>query len=669
MKNYSIVSMIACIAMAAVVSCQKVSQIPSPDSTPNYVTLTCAYPETQFGDTKVSIDETGKTQWEVGDKLVIFGNVSSSGSEKVVHEITASEITNPKVAVFTVDVSGLVKGSDQSHDFNVSYPYTGGQFYWQNDYSAGRARFQNTNLPLMAGYVSDDKTSIVLNPVTSVILFKVNGDFDSYLFTGRNGDEVVGYSELAVEMNSSDAPKYRQKYGNGGTSGPLTSITGVVTGDATTLNTVYLPVNNPDTERGANLLSLPNGFTIYFLKGGEIKKYISSGAAVTLAPGHGINLGLLPSEKMHDYVAPAEHNSSIDKTSATDLSASGSANCYIVNAADAGNAGKVFTFKAYRGNSSTSVGTIGSVEVLWETYNNAETVTANSVIAEVDYDKQTANDYYEIVFKMPATLHAGNALIAAKNQGGDILWSWHIWVPDGMHADITDVTVFGSKPIMSRNLGALVDAPASGVATVESYGLFYQWGRKDPFPGMDAVSHNGIAKVSGLTMTSVDGTLTVQESISNPTHFAKSANDKDWVTDGGQDNSLWNSSKTIYDPCPPGYLVPTRNTEAHYWSGTKLNELSSSDCFADNGATYGSYVIGTGTLVVFPYTGYIQMGYGDHYKSGNRTYIWSSYASSYQGNVDVAYTVYAGRVGDSSNAYKRTEIGKNLGASVRCVAE
>ena len=124
---------------------------------------------------------------------------------------------------------------------------------------------------------------------------------------------MVGYSDLVVEMNSTSAPKYRQKYNDGGTSGPLTSITGSVNGDGTTVNHIFLPVNaersseepysyNTGSERYANVVYLPAGFTIQLLKGGVIKKYITSTASLIIRPGHFIDLDLLPSNKMKDYV-------------------------------------------------------------------------------------------------------------------------------------------------------------------------------------------------------------------------------------------------------------------------------------------------------------------------------------------------------------------------------
>jgi hypothetical protein len=67
---------------------------------------------------------------------------------------------------------------------------------------------------------------------------------------------------------------------------------------------------------------------------------------------------------------------------------------------------------------------------------------------------------------------AGNAVVAIKN-GLRVLWSWHIWSPVDVPAQL------GSKGFMDRNLGALTKTP--GLAT--TLGLHYQWGRKDPFPG------------------------------------------------------------------------------------------------------------------------------------------------------------------------------------------
>jgi hypothetical protein len=106
----------------------------------------------------------------------------------------------------------------------------------------------------------------------------------------------------------------------------------------------------------------------------------------------------------------------IIETGAVNLSKKGAANSYIVT--EAGE----YKFWAVKGNSGVEIDP-ASVEVLWETWNNAEEVAANSVIASV----RISGSY--VVFTTPETLKPGNAVIAAKDDAGVILWSWHIWVP------------------------------------------------------------------------------------------------------------------------------------------------------------------------------------------------------------------------------------------------
>jgi hypothetical protein len=225
MKNVKFCLAYFCVAALAL-SCEKsidVNQVKDAEVTPQLTKVSCEFPKmTDQNGTKVSLATTGKTQWEEGDKIVIYGNPSSSDATKrIVHEIAAADITNPEVAVFDVDFSDLDvqynSGSEGTYyPYTVAYPYTDGQPYYlstgNNNY--GRSRFQNTNQLLMAGHVSDDNSSIVLNHLTAAITFSVSGDFDSYTFSGAAGTEIVGYSTLVVEMNrrSLGEGQYRQSY-------------------------------------------------------------------------------------------------------------------------------------------------------------------------------------------------------------------------------------------------------------------------------------------------------------------------------------------------------------------------------------------------------------------------------------------------------------------------
>ncbi len=662
-----------------VLSCQKNPEPKAPEESRNLVTLTCEFPAIiDENGTKVSLGVDGKTGWEVGDKIVIYGNPSSSDDTKrVVHEIAAGEIVNPEVAVFDVDFSGLEAQYDSGtegtyYPYTVAYPYTDGQPYYlstgNNNY--GRSCFQNTNQMLMAGHVRDDKSSIILNQINAAITFSVSGDFDSYTFSGRNGTEIVGYSTFVVEMNrrALGEGQYRQKYKNAGTVGPLTSIEGSVNGNGTAVNYIFLPANaqksgteapytyDLDSQRYANVVYLPNGFTIKFFKGGELKKYITSSAPLVITPGHMINLGVLPPESMHDYEAPSSHNATHPEiTGATDLGAFGTANCYIVDASNGSNAGKVFKFRAYKGNSTTSVGDITSVSILWESYNNDQEVTANSVILEADFDKQSANDYYEICFKMPTTLHAGNALIAARNVSNEIIWSWHIWVPANMFT--TGDYGISTQTLMSRNLGALVDTEAGeSIVDARSYGLIYQWGRKDPFLGSKSFNSSSQALISGTAKTETTSQYTVAQSIANPTTYV--AYKGDWMTP--EDNTLWTEggTKSIYDPCPFGYRVPSRVSSDPLWSNVTTLEVSYG---WEPNSTYGWWKLGT---AVFPFAGYIDYSGGGVAHAYDRTRIWNAHKDT----AGYAYDqqIWYDSVWKSEPEWQhRTACGN----SVRCVAE
>ena len=416
------------------------------------------------------------------------------------------------------------------------------------------------------------------------------------------------------------------------------------------------------------------------MKSGDIVKTAKVTSAIDINHGKLLPLGDITS-KLKPYVAPSSHDSSIDMTSAIDLSSSASANCYLLDSNVSVAADQVYTFKAYKGNSSVGVGTIASTCVLWETYNNNTSVDDNSVIAEVDYDKQPSDDFYTIVFKMPNPLHAGNAVIAAKNSGGNILWSWHIWVPstDVSSADYGIHT--SGKVVMDRNLGALVVATASPSEDIpiESVGLFYQWGRKDPFVGpsvIDEGKYPAAAKVAGEERTADKVQITLAQSIENPTFFARGlyGPDKDDPAKEAQQNPDWCSSssadywggdegaKTIYDPCPAGFRVPRRDSDKALWA---------SDITTQTGWSYNAdhywFTLGS-PATVFPAVGWID---GGSMKTSFRVGIWNTHSDSWTNGY--GYNHYAGYARrlyiDGGLQQRNSSVNKSLGYSVRCVAE
>ena len=105
-----------------------------------------------------------------------------------------------------------------------------------------------------------------------------------------------------------------------------------------------------------------------------------------------------------------------------------------------------------------------STRVLWETGTLSE-----AIVKDVQYQDG------RITFTT-GTTH-GNAVIGLLDSRGECVWSWHIWAADYDPA-ATAQTYASGAVFMDRNLGALTTDCTQSVAK----GLYYQWGRKDPFP-------------------------------------------------------------------------------------------------------------------------------------------------------------------------------------------
>ena len=163
----------------------------------------------------------------------------------------------------------------------------------------------------------------------------------------------------------------------------------------------------------------------------------------------------------------------------------------------------------------------------------------------------TVSDRY---IKVVAGFTQGNTVVYAKNTSGNIVWSWHIWVTS--YVPNTTTINYNGKVWMDRNLGAKTNGTSS-----TAYGLYYQWGRKDPFPGGTNNSTAWPTTYGSFPATSNSGPVTsLVTAIQNPNIFYKYVvSPYDWLTP--QNDVLWNNSgKTIYDPCPDGWRVPL-NTE------------------------------------------------------------------------------------------------------------
>ena len=194
-----------------------------------------------------------------------------------------------------------------------------------------------------------------------------------------------------------------------------------------------------------------------------------------------------------------------------DLSAAGTANCYLVKGAGD------YKFKAVIGNTDATVGNVKTVEVLWESFGTDEMPNVGDLVASASYK----NGY--IRFSTPENFREGNAVIAAKNSKGVILWSWHIWcASEGWNEQVYPN---GAGVMMDRNLGSLSGSPG----VVQSLGLLYSENQKDPYRGFSSISSNILSLCVG----------------------------KDDYSGSLQPNAKWDIVKSVQDPCPNGWRIPS----------------------------------------------------------------------------------------------------------------
>lgn len=324
---------------------------------------------------------------------------------------------------------------------------------------------------------------------------------------------------------------------------------------------------------------------------------------------------------------------------------SSSANCYIIE--DVG----YYAFKATKGNSAHFVVDISHSEILWESYGTSEVPSVGDLIKSVEY-----SDGY-IAFQTADTFKEGNAVLAAKDANGNILWSWHIWFTDQPQEHIYNN---GAGKMMDRNLGAT----SATTGDVGALGLLYQWGRKDPFLGSSSISDAIDAKSTIFWPSAVStgsSTGTVDYVTSHPTTFVKaSSSPYDWHY-SSRDNTLWTTSdktKSIYDPCPAGWRVPDGGSNC-IWSKAGFDYTT-----YDSTNEGISFSISSPSTTWYPASGYRNDDDGDLGCVGNYCHYWS--ASPGSDNGDSAYSLYFTYGG---SVYPSIYSNRASGYSVRCLQE
>ena len=338
-----------------------------------------------------------------------------------------------------------------------------------------------------------------------------------------------------------------------------------------------------------------------------------------------------------------------DNSSATtviNLSEAGTANSYIVSSAG------TYKFTPTKGNSSESVGAITYAEVLWESFGTDVTPNVGDLVKNAVYSDGC------ITFQTTEAFKEGNAVIAAKDASGSILWSWHIWLTDKPEEQVYKNN---AGIMMDRNLGATSATPGD----VGALGLLYQWGRKDPFLGSSSISSNTIAKStiawpSAVSSDSSNGTIAY--ATVNPTTFIKyNSSNYDWYYTGSSttDNTRWTTSratKSIYDPCPAGWRVPDGGSN-RVWSKAGFDDTT-----YDSTNEGMSFSISSPSTTWYPASGFRLSSDGSIGNVGSTGYYWSASPINY--DAYFLYFDYNGTVGPSVSTNTRA-----AGYSVRCLQE
>lgn len=268
-----------------------------------------------------------------------------------------------------------------------------------------------------------------------------------------------------------------------------------------------------------------------------------------------------------------------------------------------------------------------------------------------------------LTFKVDAdNIAEGNAVIAAT-MGGTVVWSWHIWItPQTLSSTTAVATGSHTYRVAPVNVGQVdglikagatiyagdlcqVRATANGITvefevTAKDYtsggtnyynpSTYYQWGRKDAErPCIGAYNASG---TYAQNPTLVSGAYSIGTTIQNPdNHYYNSSNygpynenkynywDMNQTSTG---NITTATVKTVYDPCPPGFCVPTGNL--YYYMGNTGSSNSSYGTWQSTppGRTW----IYGGANNFFPASGLRNSSSGSLSYVGSYGYYWSASA-------------------------------------------
>lgn len=343
------------------------------------------------------------------------------------------------------------------------------------------------------------------------------------------------------------------------------------------------------------------------------------------------------------------------------LSAAGTANSYIVSTA-----GSYCFSAAVRGNGLGDAAASG----LDPAIEPADAMTADwlwtssaDLVSEVSYDKILG----EIAFT--AGSGRGNAVIALM-LGGEVVWSWHIWMTDAPQT----MTYENGVIFMDRNLGAT----GVTVGGTDAYGMYYQWGRKDPFYGGEKTETSAEAFLQAKANTTFNpayadltwnfnGVATTPlEAAKHPTTFynAKVGTTYNWLAKPL--TKMWDVEKNLNDPCPAGYRV----AEIDAWQNLSAGNDYIGGVSAWDNTNFGMTYTYNGQTAWYPAQGYRNYSSGSivglrSSTGGSGTY-WSTTTSA----AKTRYLFFKKQLTSSSGSINpELDKERSYGYTVRCCRE
>lgn len=321
---------------------------------------------------------------------------------------------------------------------------------------------------------------------------------------------------------------------------------------------------------------------------------------------------------------------------------------------------------------------VDGAEVTWSDENNLVTLP-NSPI----YRDASGNAYVKFEVKKE-NIKSGNAVISVKKEN-TILWSWHLWFAPKTALDEISVTnaqnkvykftneTLGWKPtkwiatsysaprtvkikieqtIANNGTKQFGEITITQDAYIERRGTatYYQWGRNNAFPGTDAALPQG-SIVKGNDQIHMNNKIQYPNYFFTTKFLGGIIDPYDGLTKFHYFYNLWSMNnnrrgdnnaannievvKTIYDPCPVGFNVPTNGA----FSGFTTNGRNEGPMNVNGTNVKATYDLNTGHLfwtnssktetIYFPATGFRDAkddkineanNYGDYWSADPQDY-------------------------------------------------